>query len=571
MMDFDYGYSDKIPKKAINNIYTKEYQEITSRLDIMIRQLEPTDIDISSIVNEYNKIIYEQNDSSNIPIKIVASELPKDIIQKKIFDLKLLEDKIKLYLKYAIILNKLKEMNFDKQLSKSEIDNYVNKIIEILTEIRQIDSINLNDGRSVKDEIYNITYELIKLELAYTAGSRLYQYVIQNKDNLSYFYQLTKEDIERLNMQSSTSNIFHAVSMDMVYGIKSDYFCIENLMTIIMYNPKYKKIISSNISIIAEICKFSFENSQDMISSSIEHNARYNKVKEEFIKNRSKLRKNVVSIALVISILTGGAYGMAKLAKKNQDTKVELVGETTRVYSTLDNELTTQISYLEEVEDEDTKVTLEVYKPWDISSEVPSRKVIKYDITNLTLDTIYDYLSYDYLNSNDSSNVNITSETITEDYELDKDKYQEEYMIVTEKTYFHNGSTKEHKVKSLLLSYECLYLSLCMATINLIFALFSGKANPGHYIKNLIKLAEFTSIDRKLSKKELQVLKENLLQTLEFIKRHDELTSEFNRLILTYKPILDNFDEYGNLYNSMYISPVTKSKIKELANEHHIK
>ena len=522
-----------------------EYKSLLNKVDIMIDNVNKLGMDTKKYKEVLKEIINEVESST----KVSKSKWGNNASMVLICDyalgikkLRALELELSEYEVYFKAINSCEYllMRIDKMdniSNKEEVRKYANEIIELLKEIKLSSTIHYSDEKKIVEKIYEVDYKIIQLEIITFGSSQVYEYV-KNYDIDTYFLdRCIRKEIEALNLKDNKNRKIkekiYELSRD---GLDTSYFDIE-LIKLLMCNSND---IDLKDNIIEELKKIKKE-INDIVALYDrtlfryncflnEHQMRFNEIKQY----QRKILRRITSTIVSLSIVVGGFWGIHTLMKKISTSKA--YPKITTTYSDVyGKEVEDDYSYVENKEQDRTYI--HVYTDWYDNLELGTiRDIYTYDVSNIELENIEDYLDLNYTELDaDKKTVplldgnSLSQKGYTEVEKISIDRSKEEsvpnigiYIMVSIFPY-------------LIYIYLLLIIESEMLDVN------------GKYfgiINNICQLLKFNIKDYKKGiikyKNELQECKSYLNSLLEEINKYEELRTRFNELYNQNKYLLDD-------------------------------
>lgn len=528
------------------------------QIKTMIDEIEAAGFNVSRLKRKLASISGQAENSNLGSSQVAIKSINMDELNE-------LVEEIKKYDPYFRILNNCNHiLEYLKTTENLDgLDYYRNLVIDNLKQVKSLDYEYFEDGEQVISKVYEIAYHVIKIEIYLTGNSLILKHINQSDSYL--IDRLIREDLEKIDLNSEKYQDINNKLYELrkFGGVNASFVNIELIGLIQKYipNPLIGRIKNS----IENETK-SIQDNQDTISKRLEEiteidsDTKYNR--ELINLSRKDIGKSLISLILTLSIISGGAYGVAKLSKKIGTARV--YNETVTKYS----ELTDNISSYEEIielyggqvsYDEVAYVTL--HTAWDTSGEEPTRSVIKYALRNVTLSSIYDYLVYDL------SNAPVEDKKIIQDnYDIDKDKYQESYREVELHHYEDTGEKIPGGVGSII-GGEVIYTFLVLMLIVLIAS--EGKILVVDDIQDIVDEIEDIIDSKKESHIKIKLLKKKLKELIDIINQNEELKKEIDAKIKKYGRLISESDELLSLLESNDYSTI-KESVKTLSKKNMI-
>lgn len=512
--------------------YNSLYQEV----ELAISNIKNLGFEVKEFENKLKIIHNEVN--NDVKVDYVKGMAEASYIQsytKGISELNKLKIKLDNYNIYAVAYNTCNYINnkINDEITIDELERLVSKIIYVLKSINKSSTIDYDNEKHIVEKIYETAYLIIKYEILMTGQSQLYLFVKSEDVNISYFNNLIIKDIEKIDLKLEENKRIETKMFELGQsGIYSNYLDLELIKLILLTDKEHdlKGIIVKNISDMSDkIVKEtkSIINSKDYLNNELNTEKRLKMNIQKGIKN---VKKRIASLALSLSILAGGSFGITKLAEKIEDKSP--YDKKVEIYSTETGSAnyTEKIALKSDADPQDS-IMLRIY-----DGDGNDYHYQEYDISDKNYDDMRDY--YDYARDNyDTKGLKV---------EIEKNTYSR-----------HN--TKVDAIVILHIVYLILLLILDAATMGKMY----DEIDFVNYvrIKNIKKILKQISYDKeKLERysEEVDVLVNSVLND---INNNDELRSRFLVLYEENKYLLDNPEE---LYQKI-------NDVKDLENLENVK
>ena len=416
----------------------------------MIKRLSSAGLDVSELTGRLDKLNISNNNSN----KAFKKDYTEYLTELNKIELEL--EKYELYFKINNNLNYIESYLKDTN-NLNEFNFHLNLTIETLELSRklriELDKDYFEEGESLIKRTYRIAYEMMKLEMLVKNTQKIFSEV--KEDEIYLFDSFIKEDISKLSdcPEDLESRMYEIRSN---IGLKANYFDLSLIYILLKYldNPVINRLKEHT----NEVLKSIKDNWQDTstISKELDEISQKMYPYSDNIKNRKKtINQKAISILITLGIIIGGAYGNYRLGK--YFGKKHVYNKTTTSYSELTDEVTQKEEQVNAKFGFNDTTVITIYYPWEEVEKGPTRLVETYDLSNITLDDIYDYLAYDLSELSPSRRYVISS-----NYQSEKNKYQEEYREITIKTYEDTGQTVQKKGSIVLLEILYLIFILCL-------------------------------------------------------------------------------------------------------------
>lgn len=563
-----------------------EYKSLIHKIKNMISGINNLGFDISRYENILLEIIRKTESASNVQLN--PNYANRNIVidySRVLSDLKRLD--LELSEKYGIYYEVNKTCEYIKQVLKQEVNiNQLTYIADITVKmLNKIIGANLqlNDCEEelIKD-IYKVAYNIIKLEFVMLDNSRVYKHahggnVLAEKTSLIHLYffdMCVKDEISKFDLD----DIKYAKIKEMILdverkGLGASYLDKNLIMEIISHTGSGIEYLDKITSEIYGLCNKICENKKK-INNDIEFvfNTRedYKESKKKYRLSKKGLGKNITILSLTSSIVLGSYAGVITFAIKG--TQDYVYKKESRVYSELTDSYSepTSEEYLYSYDSKENEVLVKVYSNWDTSGEEPVRKIETYDLSEITVDSIYELLDCvltdEYL---------IDTESISSDYYFDKDKYAEEFREIIFNEYTYQNEKKVDVGLAMALSLLCsiLYLFVIVG----IFLLCAEKLNWSAFEDEINNIKDILGRMKEPKEDMLKLaleLKEGIRSILDKVSENEELKKKFDKCLKEYGHLLNSNDR-ANLINmvdmTMRLNEINVDKVKRLTKKYNVK
>lgn len=434
-----------------------------------------------------------------------------------------------------------------KNINKNNITEYIDKVIELLTEMKLSNTLVYTKEKQVLEGLYTVTYYLLLYEKMLLNTTKLYNYVRQNEIDLCYLDKILMNDIKPLNNDKLNSiiNLYNSK------GINTHYI-EEDILSEIL-SIKYNYNITNEITNKLDVIKKEILNNIKQINKKekdrfdIEYN--FNNLDRNIKYGKKEVKASILSLIAGLTLLGVPTFGIVKLFPSYDDK----IPTTKTIYmedgssETIDNGYTWKSS----ISNNDKNARLKKYYPYEKTKYGDFQRKVEYkdlkiDSTkgvedNLSIVDISDMIDFSYVQTKDSLNID--------------DFYTEPFMQIEVANYDYDNSVKDIRRSVLIL--EIIAIAIYYAIITSISNTIDFGDGEHLYlmrkIKKLIRNIEYLK-ERLDDKKERE---------LDIIKINAEIMS-----LLTSNETLLN--EYKKIYNKNYNNLENISKItepKELENK----
>lgn len=427
-----------------------------------------------------------------------------------------------------------------KNINKNNITEYIDKVIELLTEMKLSNTLVYTKEKQVLEGLYTVTYYLLLYEKMLLNTTKLYDYVRQNEIDLCYLDKILMNDIKPLNNDKLNSiiNLYNSK------GINTHYI-EEDILSEIL-SIKYNYNITNEITNKLDVIKKEILNNIKQINKKekdrfdIEYN--FKNYDKNIKYGKKEVKASVLSLIAGLALLGGPTFGIVKLFPSYDDK----IPTTKTIYmedgssETIDDGYTWKSS----ISNNHKNARLKKYYPYEKTKFGDFQRKVEYkdlkidstkDIEdNLSIVDISDMVDSSYVQTKDSLNID--------------DFYTEPYMQIEVANYDYDNSVKD--IRKSILTLEIIAIAIYYTIITSI----SNTINYGdgehlylmRKIKELIRNIEYLK-ERLDDKKEKE---------LDIIKINAEIMS----LLASNETLLN---EYKKIYNKNYNNLENISKITE--------
>ena len=532
--------------------YIKKYDTLNHDVKEMLNKIVEMGFDIKKYDLELKNVEYYISENAN------NEEKCKQAYMKGIDKLYIIKKELYKYEVYYRIFNSCKWLEIrvnDKNISCSALQNYVNEIINDLNIITRSGAMNNNYEKHIAIRLFNVAYNIIKLELIMNGESKLYKHFKDNNIDDDYFNTLVKADIERLSNDSEKDKLLKEKVYEInKQGFDNDLFDLDLIKTIIMNDDNYQDIIRNNISsIITEISDS--DNKLVKLTDSIEElKDNYENKYENMKKNKRSIKNRIILFIATLSVIITGCNSVKRETKNIASRNV--YKKNVEVYSTLDNKTTNS--------EEDVifdgnlidNTVLRVYEPYNGDEE---RKYLSYNLSD------FDYASAEeyYMNGIDDYNGIVGVGSLRQSNGDIIPEYPDSYTEVTKVDYDLIGDTLDKdEYKKMISTFYCLNASMVLF-LDIVYSIVSKKEYPliTYSIIKIKKLIDEYNSD-KIQYEELNyILYPELNKLMLEINKNDDLRDKFNKLYRENIHLLDNPQElYIRVFGSTKIDLVDNAK-----------
>lgn len=341
---------------------------------------------LEKIEEETSKEIEEEHQSLNA------------IYEKALKRLDVLNDQLTMEYEYCYKQIKKKSKILNEKLDNiedNEIQNIITDIQKLLLQMKKIPAINYDENKKLAEEIYELVYSGIKLELEIKNDSQLLEKVKTDATDISNIAKLIKEDISKESEKNKQEEIQKKVQKINQKGSSNIYYLDEELIVLLTSKKDETLISNEEQKILKKIGEY--ENTKKELE---DRKLVYSYYDEKIPKLKSKIKqtkKRIRGRKIVLTVNLGLVGGLMAVSFISQPKNIKYKTITTVYDSSTDN-ISSDIKYLPEAED---TVTVVEYQPWEEYNFFDTqykRNVYTYklDAVNMNYDDIKDYLTSDF-------------------------------------------------------------------------------------------------------------------------------------------------------------------------------
>lgn len=469
-------------------MHDKNQIEFKKRLIIIKNKIKElnNDIDVTKINNRLEEII---NSSDEYHIKI--NKIKK--LEKELTELdELIKLKIKLnYIKrYLNNTNNFYEFNYFKKMT-----------IECIDTLKR----NSKKDKEFINDIYRTIYEMIKLEYLVDNTSEIYSSL--DKLQISMICIWIHEDIKSLPN----------INID----IKEPLELIK-IITKYQNNSTITRIKDDLDKTIQDIAFQEYDTTDSEISSLLNE--------RELIEIKKKGQKRIInqkliSILLTLGLITGGAYGNYQTAKHLSKNHVYI--KTTTKYLGKEDKVITDTKERPYLLSHSDTTKIYVYEPTESLDRI---KIDKYDLSNIKLDSIYEYLNYNLNTYSPQTSILVGIDGMEEEY-------NQKYIDVINTTYTDTGKIANNQYIILLVIIK--YLIYIIGLYAIIYK----------HLRYKILITPLEEILKEINniKESNNYLEENYLKIMDKLKRAMDIIYNNDRMSYQVSYLFDKYKTFVNI------------------------
>ncbi len=439
---------------------------------------------------------------------------------------------------------KLLEMKLEQNLSKEEISECANQVIDMLDSLRYSETTRYQDEQKIVEKAFSLAYQLIKMEILSFGESKIYNVSKEHEIDCSFFNECITDDIESLDLTDEK----HRTLQTRLYeikskGIGSSYFDINIIKAIVALNPNSNLVegIKNNIGNLER----EIEKSDKRIASLYEVYCEKNRILERWQHKKKSFAKDVAksisSIILSLAFYISSFAALTALARKI--TKDTVYNEERTSYSKEYGKETGIREYKtpSQMNQPQDGVYIKSYGNWvpgDYSDGVDDgelyRKVKVYDMSGFDFETLKEYLT-----------VALANLDYTEETEIGKDVDKSElardaYISVQDLSYENMGEVQGNSW--VLFTFIFLLLDGFVISTVEIYKSKKYKDIAGKMTDLSFDVQELKSA-KKTTKERYESLKSTVQELLDYIDQNDELKAKLNEEIKNNEALLSLLGE----------------------------
>lgn len=477
----------KIKYLSFINVDTKKYNDMLYKLE-----------------NDINKKDKEIFDKYTQPVLDLMLE---NLYKSALLRLRLIEcDFIKYnnYLDTCLLIEKISYVVDNKNISKKELNDLVNKIINVIESNDNLDSVTLNN-------LYSLCFKLMQLEISINSKSKILTYSKNNKKLRTYMKKRIEEEI----LMSDKVSPSECDTAKKVINSNNDKIVTEENISDITSGKIKDEVMNELKSFLRQIAK----NNKEM----------------ENLPNKKSKHNPIVVSALTYASVLAVALCVVKISHDNSISHEYL---TDRTIITSDETIEEE-KYLPFIKDGYQELVVESF-PWtDLGNGKAIKKEISYDVTNS--DVNKDNYETESLTNYKAT----TSERQTSSKSINIDLNEDigrSFVILNQDT------NDERTIIDGLTLYIYMFLGSISGIFSLLLAGCAYEKITGEYINDLTKEAYRRIKNGEITLEEEERVKKYSKRYLKLIKENDDIKKRFMEKYNKYCEIV-NLDELKEEYN----------------------
>lgn len=550
---------------------TLEYGAAISSVEMSIGKIKGIGVDVTSYESKLIQIKKEVNEKLDLCKSSSNEDTNKNI--NKVYEygvekLNSFMEELNKYKAYYQTMNKCMYIYNSQNLSvinESDLSDAVESLIECLGIIKK--SNTLTEDINVIKSLYEIVYNIIKLEFKMYGKSKLADYCRKDKIDCVYLSRNILKEIEEVSSENYDTTDIDRIVLKLSSKDGQDLYLDEELLmalSIVKDKELYLKDLCNSIEKLND--KLSKNNlnidallkrKETLTTDKKTYKAR---VKSTTLGNLKSVSGGAIMLLISAGVLFGATTGIIRLAKGN-------VYMTDReIYSTQTGKTEKTSGYERQIilfsSGEINRTTLMAYDPWvkDEYSGNYKRTVRYIDFYDVNLDSAKDYLdlNLDELGYKYNSNEQTVSHLSPDDL------YEESYFEVTKEVQ-DNGDRQPGKIDE----YRWLLVIFLGGISALIYggivvscrdegAVFGILLSISEILDEIRSFDDTTKDKERLSKimEEIAQVKQSLsklINEMDTIKSgYDDVLRkpESKKLLERYQKGIELLEEYGNQLNN---------------------
>ena len=381
-----------------------EYNAMCTKIKNKIRALQKIKIDVSAEEKHFQEIMKRCNGQArSYKPSFASSSATQDtasieaIYDRHISELNEIEEQLKrhdLYLDaydQAVNLeNRSREVALEDDEQKS---NYSSTIIHLLEMINLSDTRPFHEEQVVVSKIYEVAYEIIKMEILQSGKSKTLMWFRENEVASNSLVELVEKELEKVK-SSGESGLLNDMLKEINSYVRPNLFNEELILFLALQNGANKERVEAALAHIVKGL-MNEESIRDKIIKDIED------IRERLVEIKERLQKSHaykrIGVMLgLVGILLGIKFGADKHISKIGHMEYRTYPE---YYTNVEGEPSPNFpEYMEGVEGFES-VELTAYGPWrrrNIFFGDYQRSIATYNLTHLNIGDLSDALELNF-------------------------------------------------------------------------------------------------------------------------------------------------------------------------------
>jgi len=493
----------------------EEYNSLFNKAEEMIKKVESLGFDVSEYSEELKKISF--------PLKLDysydISRLKRLIGMLKEFDG---------YFKAFDIISSLDVLVNSVNNNVDKINSLVDNMIDALNMINSVSGYHEGE-ENIKVKVFEGVYKLIKLDVINNFDSKLYDHIKINKLDSYFLHEAISREMEKLTISSEEYSKYEEKIYELrSSGLREFYGDLETIKLILRHKNKFLMQPGVMSKLNALLDNFD-DNNRELSTLNNKCLVSKSTILERLEKPLSNIKKSAIkrltAFGLATTLTISGGVGIYFGTKKLcSDDFYERSITTYSDLKGLDN-YSEDIS-VSDVLKCDNKTFINVYGLWDKkldSDGRTKREVTVYDVSDIKLDNIKDYLNC----SLDNVYYCVKEQYGDPDNLLEYDEPYvevEQNSVDTSKVKRYVVDDNKNSFITMLVGFYALYIVFC-----LMVSLVREKSNIEIGISAIEELYFYIK-QKKLTVDNLKFMETNVREMLEIINSNEKLKLEFDKL-----------------------------------------
>ncbi|MDE5539421.1 MAG: hypothetical protein K2J20_02920 [Bacilli bacterium] len=391
-----------------------EFNALYNEINRIIKNYQAAKIDVSDDVQKLAEIKNSCDEKSSKNITQMEAEI---IYQEGIKQLKGLKERLKRHEVYFDSYNSAedisKELN-EKNLDKEKIIVFARSTIALLQQIEASDTRDYNSERAIVEKVYGLAYNVIKMELINSGHSTVLDWIRNNNIASNYIIGLIEVDIALLDKAGIANDIIKDSVSELQKDSAGFSYLNEGLILLLALHDEknIKKIEASLLEIMKEITA-SNEKIETSKNKTSEIERKIAELKETIRKSRlyKELGVTISLIAILVGLKYGTEKGMPLIGHKEYKTNLEYYS------SDATKDAPNYPEYIKKIKDfgQTTLTAYDVWRQENIFYGDYNRNIVTYDLTNIDIAALRDFLEYDFSNMQPETSVETREELSTDE------------------------------------------------------------------------------------------------------------------------------------------------------------
>ena len=195
-------------------------------------------------------------------------------------------------------------------LTGKELDSHIDKVINLLKELKQSNTLIYDKEKEIVEKLYKITYLLLLSEVK-NGSKKLLNYVTKNEVDLYYLDKILLSEIESINNKNDLRKIKDKISLINSDGVEVHYVTKEILTDIVYakYGENLREKVSEELNKINNELKDNQKRINEKEEKRNDLKSLLEKKKSELKEIKKNIAKKVGGLAINLSIL-GAIFGI---------------------------------------------------------------------------------------------------------------------------------------------------------------------------------------------------------------------------------------------------------------------